>query len=281
MPDGMRSGGPDAEALEADWGARVRANREQVDRFREVPDGRDFYRPTSSLFRADPFRTDDPVLDALLGLASPSDTWLDIGAGAGRFALPLARVVREVIALDPSTGMLDGLRAGMAESGISNVRVIAGRWPADADELAADVALLAHVGYDIEEIGPFLRAMEGASSRLCIAVLMDQAPAAIANPFWPAIHGEERVPLPAFADLVALLGAQGRTVEVQRIEGQARRWATADEAMAFLRQQLWVEPDGDKGRRLSAMVDALPREPDGAIRIASPNRAIGVVTWRS
>ena len=67
---------------------------------------------------------------------------------------------------------------------------------------------------------------------------------------------------------------------MQRIEGEARRWATADEALAFLRQQLWVDPDGEKGRRLSAMVDALPREPDGAIRIASPNRDIGVVTWR-
>ena len=140
-----------------------------------------------------------------MALASPSEAWLDIGAGAGRFALPLARVIREVIALDPSTGMLDGLRAGMAESGIANVRVISGRWPADADGLAVDVALIAHVGYDVEEIGPFLDAMEGAAGRLCVAVLMDQAPAALANPFWPEIHGEERVPLPALRELVALL----------------------------------------------------------------------------
>ena len=52
--------------LEAAWAARVRANAEQVDRFREVPDGTDFYAPVTGLFRADPTRTDEPALDALL-----------------------------------------------------------------------------------------------------------------------------------------------------------------------------------------------------------------------
>ena len=84
--------------LEASWAARVRANAEQVDRFREVPDGTDFYAPVTGLFRADPTRTDEPALDALLRLVRPGERWLDIGAGAGRYALPLAR------ALAPSGG---------------------------------------------------------------------------------------------------------------------------------------------------------------------------------
>ena len=262
------------------WAAAVTANREQVDRFREVSDGSDFYRPTSSLFRADPFRTDDEVLAALLSLARPGETWLDIGAGAGRFALPLALRVREVIALDPSPGMLDDLRAGMTEHHIQNVRVIEGRWPADADSVRADVTLIAHVGYDVEEILPFLAAMERAANRLCIAVLMEQAPAAIASPFWPPVHGEERVALPALAELVALLEARGRAVTMQRIAGQGRRWASPEEALAMLRQQLWVAPDSEKGQRLTTAVEALPREADGSISITSPNRDIGVVTWR-
>lgn len=270
-----------ARRLEAGWGDRVRANRAQVDRFREVPDEGDFYRPTSSMFRADPFRTNDQVLSALLALARPDDTWLDIGAGAGRFALPLARHVREVIALDPSRGMLDGLCDGMRESGIANVRIVEGRWPQDAAGLSADVALIAHVGYDVEEIGPFIGAMERAAPNLCVAVLMEQAPAALANAFWPDVHGEARVPLPALRDLVAWLETRGRSVDVQRISGQARRWATADEALNFLRQQLCVEQDGEKGRRLVGLVDALPRDPDGAIRIASAHRDIGIVTWRT
>jgi ubiquinone/menaquinone biosynthesis C-methylase UbiE len=83
-----------ARAAEAAWSDRVRANREQVDRVREVPDGADFYARVTSLFRADPHRVDDAVVDLLRTHARPDDTWLDIGAGGGRYALPLALAVR-------------------------------------------------------------------------------------------------------------------------------------------------------------------------------------------
>jgi hypothetical protein len=72
----------------------VRANREQAERVREDTEGTDFYAPIAQVFRADPRRTDEPALDRLLGLARPEDTWLDIGAGGGRYALPVALRVR-------------------------------------------------------------------------------------------------------------------------------------------------------------------------------------------
>ena len=84
-------------------------------------------------------------------------------------------------------------------------------------DFEADVALIAHVGYDVEAIGPFVDAMETAAGRLCVAVLMEQVPAAAANPFWPPVHGEERVPLPALPDLLELLEARGRRPSVERI----------------------------------------------------------------
>jgi len=80
-----------ARAIESVWAARVRTNRDQVERIREIPDGTDFYAPVNSLFRADPTRTDDAVLDALLGLVRSGETWLDVGAGAGRYALPIGQ----------------------------------------------------------------------------------------------------------------------------------------------------------------------------------------------
>jgi methyltransferase family protein len=269
-----------ARELEAAWADRVRANREQVDRVREVPDGRDFYRPTSRLFAADPFRTDDPVLEALVALTRPDDVWLDIGAGAGRFALPLALHVREVIAFDPSPTMLRGLRDGMAEAGIANVRVVEGRWPGDADALRGDVALIAHVGYDIEEIGPFVDAMEAATDRQCVAVMMERAPAHVAAPFWPPVHGEERVQLPALYEFEALLRARGRSPELRMVQAEARRLANRDEAMAVLLQQTWVDPGSEKGHRLAALVDAVPQDPDGSIVMASAHRGLGVVVWQ-
>ena len=130
-----------ARLVEAAWGARVRANRDQVERFREVPDDADFYAPVNSLFRADPTRTDDPVLAALLGLVRSGDRWLDVGAGAGRFALPIARALDpsggEVVALDASPSMLEGLREIAEDHAIENVRTIEARWPPPDGSAAA------------------------------------------------------------------------------------------------------------------------------------------------
>ena len=127
---------------------------------------------------------------------------------------------QEVIAVDPSTSMLEALHAGMAAHSITGIRTVEGRWPPDAavrtalgPDPVADVALIAHVGYDIEAIVAFLDAMEAAARRLCVAVLMEGSPASVAAPFWPVVHGETRVPLPALPQLVELLAARGSAPE--------------------------------------------------------------------
>jgi CTP:molybdopterin cytidylyltransferase MocA/SAM-dependent methyltransferase len=269
-----------SDLAELIWAERVRANREQVERIREVPDGTDFYAPVSSLFRADPDRTDDPVRDQLLALATAGETWLDIGAGAGRYALPLARVAREVIAIDPSSSMLDGLREGAASSGLRNVRAIEARWPMP-EPPTADVALIAHVGYDIEAIGPFVAAMERAARRMCVAVLMERQPASLADPFWPVVHSENRVGLPALPDFIELLQAGGRTPAVSMTEREPRRFTDRSELEASIRRQLWVADGGEKERRFRTALDELVvAADDGTFGLVGQHpMAVGVVTW--
>jgi SAM-dependent methyltransferase len=274
----MRRGG--AERLTAAWADRVRSNREQVERVRGGPEREDFYAPVSAHFVADPRRADDPVLTALTALARPAESWLDIGAGAGRYALPLALVVREVIALDPSPAMLGGLRAGMREHGIGNVRIVEGRWPAAAGDLRADVALIVQVGYDVEEIGPFLDAMERAARRQCVAVMMDRSPASAADGFWPAVHGMERVPLPALPELVALLRARGSRPLVRMQPRVGRRFDSADEALGYLRHQLWAEDGTPADRRLLAEVRRRMADGwDGVSLDTGPTQVV-IATWR-
>ena len=291
----VEGGNPDVDTpadlvalLEASWSARVRANAEQVDRFREVPDGADFYAPVTGMFRADPRRTNEPVLDLLLGLVEPGETWLDIGAGAGRYALPIALALApsggRVIALDASPGMLDALLEIQSEHGVTDVEVVETRWPpADGhlDRFAADVALIAHVGYDIDGIGPFVEAMEAVASRLCVAVLMERQPASLADPFWPLVHGEARVPLPALPEFLELLRARGRTPTVRMTEREMRRFASRDEVEGFLRRQLWVEGGSKADARFQrAMDELLVIDHDGQVGLRDQRPLpIGVVTW--
>ncbi len=276
-----------ADALAA-WAARVRENAEQVERFREAPDPSDFYGPVSSTFRADPRRTDEPLLGDLLGLAGPGQTWLDIGAGAGRYALPLALIVREVVAVEPSPGMAAALRDGMREHGIANIRIVEGGWPPDQPTTGApipvpptaDVALIAQLGYDIERLGPFIHAMEAAAGR-CVAILMERQPSSVADPFWPIVHGEERVPLPALREFLVVLMALGRTFELRIHERAPRPYATPEEAIALLRRQLWIAEGGAKDRRfVEAVRDRLVETEDGLLLRDQRPLPVGMVTWR-
>ncbi len=295
IPVQVEGGNPDVDTradhvrlLEAAWAARVAANAEQVDRFREVPDATDFYAPVTGLFRADPRRTDEPALDALLRLVRPGETWLDIGAGAGRYALPIALALApsggRVIALDASPGMLDALLGLQTEHGVTDVEVVETRWPppdGSLDRFGCDVALIAHVSYDIESIGPFVRTMESVARRLCVAVLMERQPSSIADVCWPPVHGEARVPLPALPEFVELLRARGRDVTVERLEREPRRFGSRDELAGFLRRQLWVEEGSAADRRFQAALDEqVETDADGRVGLRDQRPLpIGVVTW--
>lgn len=279
-PVGQTGGMGDVMEALADWAARVRRNREQAERHRRaLPDGGDFYAPIASWFRADPRRAGDAVLEALRGLVRPAETVLDIGAGGGRYALPLALHAREVIAVEPSEGMRAVLREGMEAHGIANVRVVAEAWPC-ADAPAADVALIAHVGYDVEAIGPFLEAMEAAAARLCVAVLFSRPPPSRADPFWEAIHGEPREPLPALPQFLDLQRVRGRPCETAYVDAGAPGWDSVEDALRFLRQQLWVAPDGPEEARLRELLPRHARiDADGRVEFTHDVGALGVVSW--
>jgi SAM-dependent methyltransferase len=267
-----------ADALAA-WASRVRANREQAEHVREGEPPKDFYAPVASNFKADPHRADEPALDALRALVQPGETWLDIGAGGGRYALPLALLAREVIAVEPSDGMLAVLREGMSKNGIANVRIVQSPWPC-ADAPVADVALISHIGYDIEQIGPFLDAMETAARRLCVAVLLAKSPPYLAEPFWPPVHGEPRSALPALPEFLALLLARGKLFDVRILHRSPIFYPAADSPMNWLYQQLFISPETEKGRRLAALARESVTEQDGRWALSWEAAPLGIVTWR-
>jgi SAM-dependent methyltransferase len=280
------------EAL-AEWGRRVRENRLQVERLREVQDGADFYGPVAARFVADPRRQGDPTLEVLRGMVAPGERWLDVGAGAGRYALPLALVAREVVALDASPGMLGQLREAAAHDGISNVRIVQARWPVreesgdtsqESEGLTEtlsgfDAALIAHVGYDVEEIGPFLDALEAATTR-CVAILMEKPPAAEADAFWPEVHGEARAALPSLPEFLALQLGRGRLCEVRLVPRGNLPDLDDDTALALARRLTWVKPGGAKDLRLQQLVrerqEARRRQ---AARPGDGLGRIGIVSW--
>jgi SAM-dependent methyltransferase len=270
---------PSKEEALAAWASRVRRNRDQAERFREAPEQSDFYGATSGVFKVDPLRSDDPSLDILSGLARPGETWLDIGAGGGRYALPIARKVQEVIAVEPSLSMSSLLLQSREQYGIRNIRIIQDRWP--LKELPrVDVSLISHVGYDIENIGPFLDAMEASSRRLCVAVLLDAAPTALADVFWPSIHNEKRAALPALREFLILQIARGRLCEVRLTTRGPQTYPGREMALSFIRQQLFIEPGGEKDRLLQPLLDEHLKKQGGQFSLMRGRSLVGIVSWK-
>jgi hypothetical protein len=276
MTDPLR---PPVEDLLAAWAARVDADHEQVDRCREVEDPADYYQSVAGRFRADPRRTDDAVLNVLLEQANAADVWFDVGAGAGRYALPIALHVRELIAVDPSPSMLSNLGEDATASGIGNVRTIAARWPMGAGAPTADVSLIAHVGYDIGQVGPFLDALESASRRLCVAVMGEGAMTIVASLFWQDIYGEPRVRLPAMPELISLLLARGRLPALTWVDRVRPTFESADAALREARRQLWLREGSEKDQKLGGLARDRLIEREGRFSWDERPSKIGIAAW--
>jgi SAM-dependent methyltransferase len=283
-PDALR---PGAAEVYAAWSARVVAERAQTDRCREVADPADFYSPTAHRFRFDPDAPLDAAGQELETRARPADTWLDVGAGGGRYALPIARLTRRVIAVDPSPAMLDTLRSGMAATGVENVDIVEGRWPPEGwatepwvmDRFRADVALMAHVGYDIEAIEPFLGALEAVAGRRCIALMGESAMTTVGARYWAPVHGEPRVALPALPDLITVLLARGRLPEVTLVDRPTPAFETLEALLDRARRQLWLRPGSERDQKLEAYLRRDAQQSDAGWVLPSDHARIGIVSW--
>jgi SAM-dependent methyltransferase len=111
---------------------------------------------------------DDRVQITITGLnITKNSRVLDIGAGPGTLAIPLAPLVKEVTAVEPGAGMISVLNERARREGITNITCIQKRWE-DID-LSLDlttpfdivIASLSLTMYDIREA---LRKMDAASS---------------------------------------------------------------------------------------------------------------------
>lgn len=266
---------PDPLVLGEAWRELVVSEYEQVERLREWRE-QDYYAPIAHHFADDPHRTDDPVLNLLREVSRPDATWLDIGAGGGRYTLPLALVSTKVIAIEPSEGMRGVLQSGMDEHGIENIEIRPLRWPEGSDQVEADFSLISHVGYDIREINAFLDGAERATRERCVMVMMDRAPSGGFTRLWEEIHEEPRYQLPGFRELVMLLMARGATPEI-RLTPRSFPPLDDEHIRRDARRRLWLSEGSEKDQRLQRLLDDLL--PAGADDFQYPS-VIAVVSWQ-
>jgi hypothetical protein len=271
---------PPAEALAEAWGIAVRSEREQTERLPDRPRPEDFYAPVAESFRGTTAPLADPITSHLVDLVEPGEVWTDIGAGGGRYTLPIATKAGKVYAVEPSEGMRNVLTSAMTQNSVTNIEVLDERWPGPTAAPVADVSFISHVGYDIEAIGGFLDQMEAQARRLCVAVLFHIAPTAYFAPLWEAVHDEPRYILPALGPLMALLFARGRAPTVALHDIGPRLFANEDALHTAAQRAVWVRPGSSQDDALAAAIRERAVAIEGGVTISAASRLVAVVTWR-
>ena len=266
-----------------DWKNRVESHHAQSIKAQgDSWSSDDFWSPLASNFRVDPRRTDDPVLDSLFKIVGPESTVLDVGGGAGRLALPLALRCKHVTVAEPSDAMLKELREGAQEAGIDNLSIVQAEW-GEAETEPADMVVCAHVVYGVTEIEPFLRKLVAhANKSVAIFAFMEAPPTRLA-PLWKAVHGEERINMPALPELLQVLWEMEIYPDIEMMEAAAlQTFENLEAAVEQSRHFMWVKPDTEQDKRYQdAVRDLLVETSEGFVIEGSRARRQGLISWRT
>ncbi len=232
--------------------------------------------------------TATPVFQAVCEALGPERTVIDLGAGTGRYAVPLARAGCRVWAVEPSPLMRQHMVEALAAEDAQvrgRVTIVAGSWPeAVAGLPRAEVALASLVVHFHPDAPAFLRAMTAAATDRCVLAIRADQHHPLALRLWPRFHPDDPFPAqPVAHDLEAVLAEIGvrPQVTVHSAERPYGRYASQEEAVRQVAGILALCEPADLAA-LEAEVAALLRRDgeDGSWLADLPPVREALVAWK-
>jgi SAM-dependent methyltransferase len=254
--------------LDIDWAAHwrglVEAREAQIGKSRSG----DWWAPRAAQFARQMLVRDDWFVRFLEPWLRPSATLLDVGAGTGRYATPLAERLDWVTAVEPSQSMRGHIPPA------PNMTVIGSSWE-DAEPATADLAICVHVLYPLPEPAPFLEKLERSARERVFVVLRDS----------PNVHPAEammrpdRAREPWLRDCLLLLRQLGVRPEMAMTTYTTSfRYDSLDAALAQSRSHVGLAWDEGRGR--AWLESNLRPDEDGTLLYQSAEVTAGVLHWK-
>ena len=269
------------------YAAMYDAAAEQHERLFGPPSADIWTGQAAAQFRFDPLREPDANLSAIAAWLQPDDVLVDVGGGAGRLTLPLARCCREAVNVEPSAGMAAEFHALAAESGIGNARLVAADW-LEPHGVTGDVTLACDVTYFIRNIAEFIAKFQAAARRRALLTVWSEPPPNRGAPLFRRLYGEELAPRPGYRELLPALWEMGILPEVRLLPEpswwESWHYPTRQDALESALFGRWATgPDRERARQIfDAQFDEL-FAPDGAgyrITWRTPMREL-LITWET
>ena len=250
------------------WKQLVEARHGQAWQFHDPA----FWDKRARSFAAATSARKDGFLKVLEPWLQPHRTLIDVGAGAGRYAAPLADRLDWVTAIEPSQGMRDLIPPK------SNMTVIAASWE-HAEAAPADLVICCHVLYGVTDTPAFIAKLEAAArERVFIELRYGQLLTA-SDPIWELMTGVSRARQPEFADLWNLLSQLGIEADVTALEYEGfESWQDVAAFEAEYRPPL--EDSWDEAKAAAWLAENVTRDPDGKLVYHRGRRSAGVAHWR-
>ena len=267
-----------------EWDELIFREREQTDRFRDPPEDPENQDPwTGARSFAPPDRDEvdlDPAISVVETYLGGTDTVIDVGAGGGRIAIPLARRCREVTAIEPSPAMRSQFESSLVELGVTNVKIVPGTWEA-AEIPPADHVVCSHVLYNATPILPFVEKLHDHARKRVTVMLRECPPQANFHELFERLFGEKRVALPAMPAFRRLLETLEIEYDTHRLDDRPHgMFPDAEAALARATQRLFLIPGSPNAKRLAGLLPAclVPNGDGVKLRWAEPQRG-WLVTW--
>ncbi len=199
----------------------------------------------------------DEFLQVIEPYLSPAKTLIDVGAGAGRHAVPLAERLEWVTAVEPSQGM----RAQFPPR--DNMTVIASSWE-DAEVAPADLVICSHVLYGVAEPVPFIEKMNRAARERVFVMMRESDLPHAAAAIRKRLLGDAGPRLPRFSELFMVLLEMGIAADVRFLRYPiTTHYSDMEEALVDVRALVgegWDEAVGH-----AALEEMLRREGDDLV----------------
>ena len=221
------------------------------------------------IFAAGQDPTPSPLAELARSALRPGGSVLDIGAGAGATSLDVVPPDGHLHAVDTQPSMLRALEAAATDRGVS-VTTYVGTWPDLADKVPeCDVAVCAHVLYNVPHLVPFAAALTSKARDLVVVELTATHPKMRLAPMWEAVHGQALPEGPTAGLAVAVLREAGLDPEMRdRVyQPPVRTGALLETWIDLNLHQLCLPPE-----RRDEVVELMQRYP------AKPRRSV-VLSW--
>jgi SAM-dependent methyltransferase len=256
--------------LDVDWAAHWRGLVEARDSHIGRSPGEDRWASRAAHFARQPLEPRDWFMTALEPWLRPTATAIDVGAGTGRYAGPLARRLDWVTAVEPSEAMRRHIPPA------HNLTVIASTWE-EADPAPADLVICVHVLYPVTEPVPFIAKLERAARERVFVVLRDSPQTHPAEALARSIGDRPRQPW--LRDCLLLLRQMGIRPELAMASyPSAFRFDSLEVALEQCRVD--AGPEWDEKRSRAWLEARLRPDEDGSVVYEADEVTAGVLQWK-